>query len=146
LGVPAGGERGVGRPTRVALPEVACYRRAVCRRCALFEAMREYFRHETAGLGHPYRQGDAYRRFIDAARVGLQTLYGVVAALTGGLAYIANRRVDGGTAVLTTAAVLLFIFLTQPLVEFLSASFLGESFFRGLWHASTERCRHGPAC
>jgi hypothetical protein len=51
---------------------------------AMFETVAAYFRHEPPGLGHQYRQGDAYRAFIDAARFGFFLLSGVVAALGAG--------------------------------------------------------------
>jgi hypothetical protein len=95
---------------------------------SLFETVAAYFRHEPPGPGHQYRQGDAYRVFIDAARFGFFLLYGVVAALGGGMGYLANRRAGGRGVMITVAMVVLFMLLTMPLAEFMNACAVGESF------------------
>jgi hypothetical protein len=94
----------------------------------MFETVAAYFRHEPPGPGHQYRQGDAYRAFIDVARFGFFLLYGVVAALGGGMGYLANRRAGGRGVMLTVAMVVLFMLLTMPLAEFMNACAVGESF------------------
>lgn len=96
---------------------------------SIFEGVSGLFRHDPPGVSGLYRPDwSAYATTVEAV---FFTLYGLVIALSAAIGYIVGQRRGGQgkwASVAAALAMLTFLILTLPIVDFANACLIGRPF------------------
>jgi hypothetical protein len=97
---------------------------------ALFEAAALWYRSVPHGSGHERQVGD-FEDFYSLARGGFIALYASLVLVAVGSGWMLGRMLvnrGAAVAVVTGMAIVAFLVLTFPVVEFMNACYVGRSF------------------